>query len=169
VKARRGWDIEREQCADNPEGLGCAGRSRDFRIGYLGSVVWARPSGRTAHAGQKVSPRRLLGNSAENYTEERVAPSRLRERARIGEQPWDAGLAACRVITIDEVAEWIEHDVLGDRRADGEFSGVGRRDPPHGVKREPEQRPVERVDRESGRTPASAAARHGFAEEPTSE
>lgn len=79
-----------------------------FRIGYLGSVVWARASGRAAHAGHRRCRRaRLLGDSAENDTEERVAASRLRERARIGEQPWDAGLAVCRVITIDEIAEWM--------------------------------------------------------------
>ena len=56
-----------------------------------------------------------------------MAPSRLRKRARIGEQPWDAGLAVGRVITIDEVAEWIEHDVLGIAVPTASFRGsVGK-------------------------------------------
>jgi hypothetical protein len=143
------------------------GRPRDFGIETGGASSGRGPSERTAHAGpQKVSPRALLlGDPAEHNTEERVAPSRLRERARIGEQPRDAGFAACRVITIDEVAERIEHDVLGDRHADGELPGVGRQDAPHLVKSEPEQRTVEGVDRESGGSPTSAAARHCFAKE----
>jgi hypothetical protein len=84
----------------------------------------------------------LLGDAAEHGTEKRVAPSRLRERARIAEELWDAGLAACRVITIDEVAERIEHDVLGDRHADGELPGVGRQDAPHLVKVSPNSAPL---------------------------
>ena len=106
----------------------------------------------------------LLGDPAEHGTEKRVAPSRLRERTRIGEESWDAWLAACRVITIDEVAERIEHDVLGDRHAEGELSGVGRQEAPGLLKGEPEQRPVEGVDREAGGAPASTA-RHCFAED----
>ena len=73
-------------------------------------------------------------------------------------------LAARWVITVDEVAERVEADVLGEGHAERELPGVDPEDPPGVIKREPEERSVQRVDRKPGGAPASAA-RHRLAEE----
>ena len=83
-----------------------------------------------------------LGQLAKNGAEKRVAPSRLRERARIGQEPWDPGLTTRRVVAVDDVAKRVEGDVLGDGHPDREPPGLGGQDAPCLVKREPEKRPV---------------------------
>jgi hypothetical protein len=65
-------------------------------------------------AGVRESKRQFsLGQLAKHGAEKRVAPSRLRERARIGQEPWDPGLTARRVVAVDDVAKRVEGNVLG--------------------------------------------------------
>jgi hypothetical protein len=94
-----------------------------------------------------------------------MSPGRLRERARIGEEWRNAWLSARRVIPIDEEAEGIQRDVLGESHPEREPARVSRDASAYFVEREPEQGTVERVHYQAGRSPAGSAsdslAEHG--------
>jgi hypothetical protein len=83
----------------------------------------------------------------------------LQERTRVRQKRWDADLTARRVATVDDGAEWVETDVLGECHAERKLPRVDGQDTPGFVKCEPEHRSVERVDRQS-RCPPTVPARH---------
>jgi hypothetical protein len=58
----------------------------------------------TPASGRESKRQFSLGQLAKHGAEKRVAPSRLRERARIGQEPWDPRLTARRVVAVDDVA-----------------------------------------------------------------
>jgi len=104
-----------------------------------------------------------LRESTEHRPEERVAPGRLRERARIAQQRRDAGLPACRVVAIDQVAERVERDMLDEGHPERELARADRDYAAKLVMRKPEERAVQCVDREACRAP-TRTARHPLAE-----
>jgi hypothetical protein len=110
-------------------------------------------------ADRSAPPADQLGKSAEHGAEKCVTPGRLQESARIRQKRWDADLTARRVVTVDDGAERIKADVLGERHAEGELPGADGEDTSGFVKREPEHGSVERVDRQP-RWPPAGAARH---------
>jgi hypothetical protein len=61
-------------------------------------------------------PASQLAKSAEHGAEKCVTPGRLQESARIRQKRWDAELTARRVVTVDDGAERIKTDVLGEHR-----------------------------------------------------
>jgi hypothetical protein len=110
-------------------------------------------------ADRSAPPADQLGKSAEHGAEKCVTPGRLQESARIRQKRWDADLTARRVVTVDDGAERIKADVLGERHAEGELPGADGEDTSGFVKREPEHGSVEHVDRQP-RWPPAGAARH---------
>ena len=93
------------------------------------------------------------GEPAEHDAEERVPPGRLQERPRVCQQWRDPCFAACRVVAVDERAERIQADVLGQSHAERKLPRADGNGAAGFVKREPEGRSVERVERKSGRSP----------------
>jgi hypothetical protein len=91
-----------------------------------------------------------------------MSKGRLRERAGM-EQAGDAWFAAGWVVAIDEEPEREERQVLGKRHSERQAALLERKPPARFVKREPEERPVQRVDRKANRTP-SLATRERLAE-----
>jgi hypothetical protein len=110
-------------------------------------------------ADRSAPPANQLGKSAEHGAEKCVTPGRLQESARIRQKRWDADLTARRVVTVDDGAERIKTDVLGERHAEGELPGADGEDTSGLVKREPEHGSIERVDRQP-RCPPAGPARH---------
>ena len=96
------------------------------------------------------------GQTAEHGAEERVPPRRLRERAAIREERRDAGLAPSGVVAVDEEAERIERQMLGDRHPERELPRADRQSRPRLVEGETESRAVDGMDRR-GPSLASAA------------
>jgi len=78
---------------------------------------------------------------------------RLRECSRVGEQRGNAFLAARGVVPIDEVAEGIEGHVLGEGHAERQATRLDGNAAADFVEREPEDRAVDRVHRETEREP----------------
>src|SRR5262245_47871505 len=99
----------------------------------------------------------LRGEPPEQEAEERVPPRRQRVGARVRQERRDAGPAARRVATVDEIAERIEERVLAQRHPEGEPARLGGDPPPRLVVDEPESRPVRDVNDEPGRPPEPAA------------
>lgn len=88
---------------------------------------------------------------------------RLAERAQVREQRRDSLLASCRVVAVDEIPERIERDVLAECHPEREASAVDRQPLPDRVEGETEDRSIDRVESEPGRTPTSST-REGFSE-----
>ena len=93
--------------------------------------------------------RRLAGEPAENRAEDRVAPRRLGEGAGILEQRRNPRLSARRVVPVDEVAERVEREVLGEREAHGEPARVRPQPATKLVEGEAEDGAVGRVEQRS--------------------
>ena len=92
-----------------------------------------------------------------------VPPRRLCERTAVREKRRDTRLAASRVVTVDEVAERIEREMLRDRHPERELPRTDRQPLPRLVERETEGGAVDDMDREPCRTPARPAC-HALAE-----
>src|SRR5262249_2672933 len=77
--------------------------------------------------------------------------------ARVRQERRNAGLAARRVVPVDEVAERVQRRVLGEGHTDCELASVDREQAPGLVEDETEHRAVDGVDREAGRAPMPSA------------
>ena len=106
---------------------------------------------------------RCLRESSENCTEQRVAPSRLRERARVRQERRHARLAARRVVAVDQRTERIKSDVLREGDSQRELPRVDRESRPGFVEGQPEERAVHGMDCEPG-VPPVPTARHALPE-----
>ena len=73
-------------------------------------------------------------------------------------------LATRRMVAVDEEAERVQRQVLGQRHADSELALVDRYAASRFVKCEPESRAVRRMEREPDRAPARTA-RHPLAQD----
>lgn len=105
----------------------------------------------------------LPGEPAEQQPEQRMPRGRLGERARVGEQRRNAFFAARWVIALDEIPERVERDVLTECHPEREASAVDRQPLPDRVEGETEDRSIDRVESEPGRTPTSSTG-DGFSE-----
>jgi hypothetical protein len=104
-----------------------------------------------------------------------VSGSGLTEGTPVGEERRDAGLSPRGVVAVDEVAEWVERDVLGEGHGERQPSRLRRDAPSNDVVGQAKERAVHHVESESDRAPASSTgdclAEHGHigvvaAEEP---
>ena len=107
---------------------------------------------------------RLAGKAAYHHAEEGVPEGRLHERTWVGEEGRNSGLAARRMVAVDEVGERVEPDVLGERHSDRNALFAARDTALDLVEREPEERAVRRVDREADR-PGEPPPRECLAEQ----
>jgi len=108
---------------------------------------------------------RLRSKPAEHDPEQQVPGRRLGEGSPVRQERRHAGLAAGRVVTVDEVRQRVEHDVLGERHPDRQAPGLDVNASTKRVERQAERGSVESVQREACRAPTWAAgqrlAEHG--------
>jgi hypothetical protein len=83
-----------------------------------------------------------------------MAHYRLPEGLRVAEQRGDSFLAARRVVAVDEVRERVEGHVLGERHAERQSARLDRDAAAGLVVREPEERAVHGVHRDTERQPS---------------
>jgi hypothetical protein len=101
---------------------------------------------------------------AKHDGEERVAPGRLYECTRIRQKWRDSGLAARRMVAIDEVAERIEAYMLAEGHSERESPGIETEPAPEFMKHKPEDGAVRGMDRQSSNAP-TRSPRHRLAQE----
>src|ERR671937_1364807 len=101
-----------------------------------------------AKCGQKLV--RRSREPPEQHAEERVPPRCLQVGARVGEKRRDAALPAGGMAAVDEVAEWVEEGVLGEREPEREAARARANAAAQLVEDEAEERAVDRVQGEAG-------------------
>ncbi len=144
--------------AGSPSSPSCSSRSRAVIAASASALVSRRFVSRhdvVQRHGVSLTGRR---QSTKHRAEERVAPRRLRERAAIRQERRDAGLSPGGVVAVDEVAERIEGEMLGDRHPEGEFPRVDRQPLAGLVECETERGAVGDVDREARRLASAVRA-----------